>query len=104
MPREPAMSHPPLLFNRTLALAASAALAFSEALNAAPTEISTEPLAQPAVSVKPNIMLILDDSDGMRRQYAPDHLGRLGGGSNPFCFDSGDDDAGAITGALDNCE
>jgi type IV pilus assembly protein PilY1 len=98
------MSHTHLLFKRTLALAVSASLAFSGPLHAALTEISNEPLAQPAVSVKPNIMLILDDSDGMKRQYAPDHLGRLGGGSNAFCFDSGDDDAGLITGTLDNCE
>src|SRR4051812_49701099 len=54
------------------------------------TDISNEPLAQPAADVKPNIMLILDDSGSMTQQYTPDYLGRKFGGSNPLCFDTKD--------------
>jgi type IV pilus assembly protein PilY1 len=67
------------------------------------TEIYNEPLAQPASSIKPNIMLILDDSGSMAQQYTPDYLGRNGGGRNRLCFDSNDDGDG-ITTLLDNCE
>ncbi len=89
---------------QALACVLSAALVFPGPLHAALTDISNEPLAQPASSVKPNIMLILDDSGSMEQQYTPDYLGRRFGGSNALCFDSGDDSSGTITGSLKNCE
>jgi len=92
------------LFKRALACLLSALIAVSGPVSAALTEISTEPLAQPASSVKPNIMLILDDSGSMENQYTPDYLGRRFGGSNALCHDAGDDSSGTITGGLDNCE
>ena len=88
---------------------ARAILAFAPSLlialpaHAQLTEIYNEPLAQPASSIKPNIMLILDDSGSMQQQYTPDYLGRNGGGRNRLCFDSNDDGDG-ITTLLDNCE
>src|SRR3954467_2580131 len=66
------------------------------------TDISNEPLAQPAADVKPNIMLILDDSGSMTQQYTPDYLGRKFGGSNPLCFDT-KDSSNDISGSLPNC-
>src|SRR5690349_16907738 len=83
-------------------LAIVAALAVPLA-SAQVTDISNEPLAQPAATVKPNIMLILDDSGSMTQQYTPDYLGRKFGGSNPLCFDT-KDTSGNITGSLSNCE
>jgi type IV pilus assembly protein PilY1 len=69
------------------------------------TDISNEPLAQPAADVKPNIVLILDDSGSMTQQYTPDYLGRKFGGSNALCFDTKDSGSpGNITGSLKNCE
>src|SRR3954466_5407206 len=38
------------------------------------TDISSGPLAAPATSVKPNILLILDDSGSMKRGYTPDYV------------------------------
>ena len=70
---------------------------------AAPTDIASQPLAQPASNVPPNIMLILDDSGSMIQQYTPDYLGRHFGGSNRLCLDSKDDN-GSIDTNLDNCE
>lgn len=70
---------------------------------AAQTDIATQPLAQPASNVAPNIMLLLDDSGSMVQQYTPDYLGRYYGGTNALCFDAKDDD-GQIKLDLDNCE
>lgn len=89
---------------RALACLLSALMTVSGPVSAALTEISNEPLAQPASSVKPNIMLILDDSGSMESQFTPDYLGRRFGGSNALCFDAGDDSSGTITGGLDNCQ
>lgn len=91
------------LAKRALACLLSALMTVSGPVSAALTDISSEPLAQPASSVKPNIMLILDDSGSMEQQYTPDFLGRRFGGSNALCHDAGDD-GGGITGALDNCQ
>ncbi|MGQ0512372.1 MAG: pilus assembly protein [Betaproteobacteria bacterium] len=88
---------------RALACLLSALMTVSGPVSAALTDISSEPLAQPASSVKPNIMLILDDSGSMEQQYTPDFLGRRFGGGNPLCHDAGDD-GGGITGGLDNCQ
>jgi type IV pilus assembly protein PilY1 len=92
----------PTVFKRALAIALSIAI-----VNPAPllaqTDISSQPLAQPAANVKPNMMLIFDDSGSMRQQYTPDYLGRYFGGSNAQCFDS-KDSSNDITGSLKNCE
>jgi type IV pilus assembly protein PilY1 len=91
------------LLLKTLASALSVALAFAAPALAAPTDIASQPLAQPAANVPPNIMLLLDDSGSMIQQYTPDYLGRHFGGSNRLCLD-GKDDNGAIDTNLDNCE
>ncbi|HYA37524.1 MAG TPA: hypothetical protein VEI74_04560, partial [Candidatus Methylomirabilis sp.] len=90
------------LILKTLLLGLGLAAIASKPL-AAQTDIATQPLAQPASNVAPNIMLLLDDSGSMVQQYTPDYLGRYYGGSNALCFDSKDDD-GNITTGLDNCE
>ena len=79
-----------------LALAAPAALAQV-------TDISDEPLAQPATNIKPNVVMILDDSGSMREQYTPDYLGSLFGSAEELCFDSKDSD-GDIDANLLDCE
>jgi type IV pilus assembly protein PilY1 len=98
------MSQPRTNAKRILAYSLRLSLAFSGPLYAQLTDIHNEPLAQPASSVKPNVTLILDDSGSMEQQYTPDYLGRRFGGSNPLCFDAGDDSSGTINTALDNCE
>ena len=95
------MSHAKHIARGTLAGAAAVLLALPA--HAQVTDINNEPLAQPASSVKPNVMLILDDSGSMEQQYTPDYLGRRFGGGNALCFDARDDD-GSITTSLDNCE
>ncbi len=91
-------------FKRALACIISVSLVLPGPVQAALTDISSEPLAQPAASVKPNLMLILDDSGSMEQQYTPDFMGRRFGGSNALCVDGGDDSTGTITGGLDNCQ
>ena len=91
------------LILRTLVFVLGASLALAGRALAAPTDIATQPLAQPAANVPPNIMLLLDDSGSMIQQYTPDYLGRWFGGSNRLCLDAKDDD-GSITTGLDNCE
>jgi len=91
------------LLHRALAYTLAAAMAFPAPLFAATTDISQQPLAQPASNVKPNMMLLFDDSGSMRQQYTPDYLGRYFGGSNPLCFDS-KDSSNNITGSLKNCD
>ncbi len=91
------------LMKRVLAYALSAAIMLPAPLYAAATDISQQPLAQPAANVKPNLMLLFDDSGSMKQQYTPDYLGRYFGGSNRLCFDSKDTSAN-ITDGLVNCE
>ncbi|MGA8048936.1 MAG: PilC/PilY family type IV pilus protein [Burkholderiales bacterium] len=91
------------LLLKTLVSTLCASLALAGVALAAPTDIATQPLAQPAANVPPNIMLLLDDSGSMIQQYTPDYLGRHFGGSNQLCLD-GKDDNGAIDTNLDNCE
>ena len=98
------MSQARTIAKRIVAYSLSASLALPGPLHAALTDIHYEPLAQPAASVKPNVMLILDDSGSMEQQYTPDYLGRRFGGSNALCFDAGDDSSGTINTTLDNCE
>jgi type IV pilus assembly protein PilY1 len=73
------------------------------------TDIANEPLSQAASGVRPNIMFILDDSGSMAWDYSPDYINdSQGSGSTPSttaaCFDSGNDDSGAITGLPDACD
>ncbi len=70
---------------------------------AAQTDIATQPLAQPASNVPPNIMLLLDESGSMVQQYTPDYLGRYYGGSNKLCLDTLDYH-NPLTNNLANCE
>jgi len=91
----------------SLRLHASVALV-ALALSAPPalaqlTDLSDEPLAQPASNIKPNVMMILDDSGSMREQYTPDYLGSLFGSAEELCFDSKDSD-GDIDSNLLDCE
>ncbi|MEJ2175695.1 MAG: hypothetical protein P8Y76_12510, partial [bacterium] len=74
-----------------LALAAPAALA--------QTDLADQPLAQPAANIKPNVVLILDDSGSMRQQYTPDYLGSYFGSAEELCFDS-KDSGGSINANL----
>ena len=88
---------------RVLVCALIATIAFPAPLFAAATDISQQPLAQPASNVKPNIVMLFDDSGSMTQQYTPDYLGRYFGGSNALCFDT-KDSSGTIVGSLNNCE
>jgi type IV pilus assembly protein PilY1 len=47
---------------------------YSAPLPTGATNISSGPLAQPATSVKPNMLLIMDDSGSMARQFTPDYV------------------------------
>lgn len=92
--------------SRRLTLRAAAvalALGLPATALAAPTDIGSEPLAQPASNVKPNVMLILDDSGSMRQQYTPDYMGSLFGSAEELCYDSADGD-GDIDANLLDCE
>jgi type IV pilus assembly protein PilY1 len=85
-----------------LAAAVALVLGAPSATLAQLTDIASEPLSQPASNVKPNIMLILDDSGSMRQQYTPDYMGSLFGGAEEMCFDSAD--GGSISSTLEDCE
>jgi len=79
------------LSRRILAVAFSASLALPGALYAQATDIADGPLAQPASSVKPNMLLILDDSGSMARQFTPDYVSsNSNAGTVANCFDSKD--------------
>jgi type IV pilus assembly protein PilY1 len=96
---------------RTLPMSLALAGAFGalHPAQAANTDIANEPLTQAATGVRPNIMFILDDSGSMGWDFSPDYVDdSQGSGSTPSttaaCFDSGDDDSGAITGTPDACD
>jgi type IV pilus assembly protein PilY1 len=85
----------------TAVLVASAGLAGN-------TDIANEPLSQAASGVRPNIMYILDASGSMNQDYTPDFVNDAQDSTTSptttaSCFDSGDDDSGAITGTPDPC-
>ncbi len=85
-----------------IAAAFSASLAFPGAL-CAQVDISDGPLAQPASSVKPNMLLILDDSGSMARQFTPDYVSsNSNAGTMANCFDS-KDSSGNITQTPQDC-
>lgn len=79
------------------------------------TDIASEPLAEAATGVQPNIMFILDDSGSMAWDYTPDYVNDShpsGASTTAACFDSGDgnspgndddDSTGLITGRPDTC-
>ncbi|MDP2241102.1 MAG: PilC/PilY family type IV pilus protein [Burkholderiales bacterium] len=81
----------------------------------ADTDIASEPLAQAASGVKPNIMFILDDSGSMAWDFIPDYVNdshTSTASTTAACFDSGDttgpsndrdDAAGLISGRPDAC-
>jgi type IV pilus assembly protein PilY1 len=79
------------------AYALGGALAVPLVLHAAETDISNGPLGQAATPVNPNLLLILDDSLSMGRQFTPDYVStyQLGSGLSHVtrnCFDSLDGD------------
>ncbi|MGH3551728.1 MAG: hypothetical protein ACRDT5_03860, partial [Mycobacterium sp.] len=90
---------------QTLGCALCAAALLPAAAGAAGlTDLASQPLAQPAANVPPNIMVLFDDSGSMVQQYTPDYIGRYSSfDSNALCFDSLD--SGSIIGSnLQNCE
>jgi type IV pilus assembly protein PilY1 len=98
----------PALHCTRFSLALAGALAFTPAGHAGNTDIANEPLSQAASGVRPNVMFILDASGSMDFDYSPDYVNDSQGSGTPpsttaACFDSGDDDSGAITGNPDAC-
>ncbi|MGQ0545946.1 MAG: PilC/PilY family type IV pilus protein [Betaproteobacteria bacterium] len=90
------------LRKRLLVWTAGLWLAASGALYAQATDLSDGPLAQPATSVKPNMLLILDDSGSMARQFTPDYVSsNSNAGTMANCFDSLD--GGTIVETPDDC-
>jgi type IV pilus assembly protein PilY1 len=67
------------------AIPALAILAGALGAHAAATDIASGPLGQPATSVKPNVLLILDNSGSMTLQYTPDYAASM-----PGCLSSRD--------------
>ena len=69
---------------QSLLLATAFVSGIATLANGAVTDIASGPLALPATNVKPNLLLILDDSGSMARQYTPDYL------ANNNCFNPRD--------------
>ncbi len=69
---------------RSLLLITTLVAGFATIAYGAATDIASGPLALPATNVKPNLLLILDDSGSMARQYTPDYL------ANNNCFNPRD--------------
>ena len=76
-------SAPPLK-PQSLLLSAAFVAGVASLAHGAVTDIASGPLALPATNVKPNLLLILDDSGSMARQYTPDYL------ANNNCFNPRD--------------
>ncbi|HUJ85633.1 MAG TPA: PilC/PilY family type IV pilus protein [Burkholderiales bacterium] len=92
------------LMSKLLGCALCAAALLPVAAGAGVTDIATQPLAQPAANVPPNVMVLFDDSGSMMQQYTPDYIGRwVSSDSNALCFDSLDS-GGSINSTLQNCE
>ena len=83
--------------SKLAAYALGGALALPLTPYAQPTDISNGPIGQPATSVNPNLMLILDDSGSMGRQFTPDYVSTYLTPSGTVvtrnCFDSLDSGA-----------
>ncbi|MGH6962342.1 MAG: hypothetical protein ACREE7_17815, partial [Dongiaceae bacterium] len=89
-----------------IALSVAGALGFASPVESGTLTIATEPLGTATSSIKPNVMFILDDSGSMGREFMPEYVNdthSLTVGTTAGCFDSGDDDAGAISGDPDRC-
>jgi len=96
--------HPPKLAG--IALSVAGALGFASPVESGMLTIATEPLGTATTSIKPNVMFILDDSGSMAREFMPDYIDDSHSptvGQTASCFDSGDDDSGAISGNPDRC-
>jgi len=67
---------------------------------------SSIPLARASTPAAPNILFILDDSGSMDRAYMPDSVAENGSlpDSFAYCWDSGDDDSGAVDQKPDACQ
>lgn len=81
------------LSTRALVLAAALCGLPPPAAFAAPTDLASEPLNNPAASTKPNLLFILDDSGSMGWDFSPDYISH----ENPddeetfrVCFDNKD--------------
>jgi len=59
---------------RSVLLVTTLVAGFATIAFGAATDIASGPLALPATNVKPNLLLILDDSGSMASQYTPDYL------------------------------
>ncbi|HUN69276.1 MAG TPA: hypothetical protein VMU46_10790, partial [Burkholderiales bacterium] len=95
---------PTPIANRLLAYAISVSIALPFPVRAAPTDISDGPVTQPATtSMHPNVLLILDDSGSMARQFTPDYVSSNSNtGTMKQCFDSADT-SNNITTSPDEC-
>ena len=86
------MKRSDLIAKKIAAVSLAGALALPLLASAQPTDISNGPLGQPATSVNPNLMLILDDSLSMARQFTPDYVSTYqtvsGSVVTRNCFDS----------------
>ncbi|HEX6691147.1 MAG TPA: hypothetical protein VF110_08380, partial [Burkholderiales bacterium] len=94
-----------LYAKRLVASALSASVALSGPLHAL-TDIADYPITQPASSsLNPNLLLILDDSGSMRRQFSPDYVSTTSTFTFKHCHDSGDGDntVTSTTNDLEDC-
>jgi type IV pilus assembly protein PilY1 len=97
-----------ILGKKVLVNALSVSLVFSGPLQAAVTDIADYPITQPATaSLNPNLLLILDDSGSMRRQFSPDYVSSYTKGTGGTevtrnCFDALDS-SNNITTTLEEC-
>ena len=95
-----------LIGSKLATYALGGALAVPLALHAAETDIANGPLGQAATPVNPNLMLILDDSLSMGRQFTPDYVSTFQTPSGAVvtrnCFDSLDS-GGTLTESPEEC-
>ena len=100
------MKRSDLIAKKIAAVSLAGALALPLLASAQPTDISNGPLGQPATSVNPNLMLILDDSLSMARQFTPDYVSTYqtvsGSVVTRNCFDSLDS-GGVLTDTPEEC-
>ncbi len=101
------MNRPASLGKRLLACALSASMAYAGPLRAELTDIATYPITQPASSsLSPNLLLILDDSGSMSRQFTPDYVSTYTVPGDTVvtknCFDSYDS-SNDIVSSPDEC-
>jgi type IV pilus assembly protein PilY1 len=106
MMRKTVTSQRPIATALIIAMIAATRVAF-----AAPTDLATEPLNNPAASTKPNVLFILDNSGSMAWDYSPDYMSDgTDGGPNKGTDDeerspsltTAENDAGGYRVCLDN--